>query len=681
MFWKFLIWSAVCAVISAPIYTEAQEGRRKALVETHLYALQQYRVPFGSSLPGSGGAIEPFGDGLLLVTAQGSLAQVSRFGDLTHLGGVDVPMNRAALERSEITKNPRFNIDKFRIGDLLLKEKKGNLEVYISHHYFTGTCMEVRISFTILGLESAIVTTPPVSWRTVFKADPCVEMRGQSVPIFEGHHIGGRMLLDGEHHILVVLGDHDLSGVRQGEAKISTDPHSHHGKLVRIDLRTGNAEILARGLRVPQGLAWDAEGNLWETEHGPEGGDELNLLISGLNYGWPEVTFGLQYGHRIWPHAQVQGRHSGFAQPVYAWVPSVAVSAMIVSDSQQFPLWKDDLLIASLKDQSIFRARLSENRVVYVERIHIGQGRIRDMVQTNDGSIALLLSNRKILFLTRSLEFCEDDYSRKHIYAIDCPPLGSDYYRSIMAEVGHTPVLRSRWEMYAHKNSLVYTKESCSQEDIDRYFFLHIVPVDKAALPDHRKQFGFDNLDFSFEDGGLWDRRRCLIIRLLPDYDISLIRTGQNISEGARWWEVEYVPDSTNPTKTGRGSTSLNGLSESPQLQSSGAALFRRRCSSCHNLYEQHDVGPHLVGVIGRKVGHVDRYSGSAALTSQNIVWTPQKLLDYLVNPARFAPGTSMAGVNTPEAEARVIVDFLRLMDAQRSATDEHHSHSHKQAE
>lgn len=562
MFWRFPIWSALCIVISASGLTEAEGGQGKALIETHLYALQQYRVPLDPFHPASGGAIEPFGDGLLLVTAQGRLAQVSRFGDVIYLGGSDVPMNRAALESSGIMKNPRFNINRFRIADVLLKEKEDELEIYVSHHYFTGTCMEVRISSTILGLENGTVTPPPVSWRTVFKADPCVKMRKKG-PMFQGHHIGGRMLLDGEHHILVVLGDLDLSGIRQGEAAISFDPHSHLGKLVRIELRTGNAEILVRGLRVPQGLARDAKGHLWETEHGPEGGDELNLLIPGLNYGWPEVTLGRQYGHRIWPHTQVQGRHSGFAQPVYAWVPSIGISATIVSDSQQFPLWKHDLLIASLAYQSIFRIRLSGNRVVYAERILVDQGKIRDMAQTQDGSIALLLEPPRILFLSRSLKFCKDGSPGNHIYTIDCSSPYNDYYQGIMAEVGTAPTLRSRWDIYTYKNKWVYTKESCTQEDIDRPFFLHIVPVDKAALPDHRKQSGFDNLGFHFEYGGLWDGKRCLFIRQLPDYDISLIRTGQNTSDGTRWWEVEYISDSKGPAKTGREPTSLNGLSES----------------------------------------------------------------------------------------------------------------------
>lgn len=403
-------------------------GGGESLIETHLYALQQQVVPIEAFHNYRGGAIEPLKDGLLLVTPQGRLTQVSRNGNVTYLGGIDVPMNRATLETYQIMKNEKFPIDEFRIGDVLLKEEKDELEVYVSHHYFSRTCMEFRISSTTLTLEGAALISPPVFWRTIFKADPCIKFGEKNSPSFNGGRVGGRMLLDGEDHILVVIGDHGLAGIPQGEAKISRDPRSHLGKLVRIELGTRNAEILVQGLRTPQGLVRDDKGNLWETEHGPEGGDELNLLIPGSDYGWPEVTFGRQYRSRIWPHAQVQGRHSGFAKPVYAWVPSIGTSAVIVSNSQQFPLWKGDLLIASLKKQSIFRVRLSENRVVYVERIRVRSGRIRDMVQTEDGSIALLLDTSKILFLTRSLKFCKDGSSGNHIYAIDCPPPHDDEY-------------------------------------------------------------------------------------------------------------------------------------------------------------------------------------------------------------------------------------------------------------
>ena len=578
MLQKFLIVLTICTAVSAPVHVRAEGRWIKTLMETHLYALQQHQVelePFRSP----GGAIEPFGNGLLLVTARGRLAQISRLGRVTYLGGIDVPTNRAILESHQIMDKPRFDISKFRIGDILLKENKDKLDVYVSHHYWTGKCVQFRISLTTLELENGSIPTPPTHWKTVFSATPCIKFQEHSLHPFPGHHIGGRMLADGEQHILVVIGDHELDGGDQGEPKISQNPDAHLGKLVRIELATGDAEVLVQGLRVPQGLVRDAKGNLWETEHGPEGGDELNLLIPGSNYGWPEVTFGREYGRRRWPHAQVQGQHSGFTRPVYAWIPSISISAVIVSDGQQFPLWKDDLLIASLSSssgQSLFRVRLSENRVIYIERIRIDQS-IRDMTQMEDGSVALLLDNSsKILFLTRSFEFCKDDSPKESIYATDCDLPRNDYYQNIMSEVGPDPIIRSRWNVYEHKNSLVYMKESCSQEDIAKTFFLHVLPVDEAVLPEHRKQYGFDNLDFDFGDGDLWDGKRCIMIRQLPDYDVSRITTGQDTSGLNRWWIGEHVFDINSPARIDRVPNSRKGSSESSQAEhpQAGAALF-----------------------------------------------------------------------------------------------------------
>ena len=112
---------------------------------------------------------------------------------------------------------------------------------------------------------------------------------------------------------------------------------SHIGKLVRIELTSGEVEIIAGGFRNPQGFARDADGKLWETEHGPQGGDELNLVRPGLNYGWPYVTHGIQYGNKIWPYSETQGRHDEFEKPVYAWIPAIGISNLIVSDSRFSP--------------------------------------------------------------------------------------------------------------------------------------------------------------------------------------------------------------------------------------------------------------------------------------------------------------------------------------------------------
>lgn len=196
----------------------------------------------------------------------------------------------------------------------------------------------------------------------------------------------------------------------------------HFGKLLRIHTDTGAAEIIARGLRNAQGLARDGDGNLWETEHGPQGGDELNLLEPHANYGWPRVSFGVGYGRRTHRRpAERLGRHDGFARPVFAWVPSIGISSMVVNDERFFPLWGDDLLIGSLRQRSLYRVRRHGGRVSYVERIDVGL-RIRDIAQLADGRIALLSTDGRVLFLSRAYApHCGPDADPRDVYSVNCP--------------------------------------------------------------------------------------------------------------------------------------------------------------------------------------------------------------------------------------------------------------------
>jgi cytochrome c2 len=132
----------------------------------------------------------------------------------------------------------------------------------------------------------------------------------------------------------------------------------------------------------------DPQGNIWETEHGPQGGDELNLLRQNLNYGWPIVTYGTDYGTFAWPLNPKQGDHEGFEAPFFAWVPSLGVSNLIGVEKDLFPVWKGDLLVSSLGYKRIYRLRIRNNRVEYEEPIEIGM-RIRDIVEGSDGRIVL----------------------------------------------------------------------------------------------------------------------------------------------------------------------------------------------------------------------------------------------------------------------------------------------------
>ena len=363
-------------------------------IESHLYALQQHVVALEKA-SATGGAIEPLGDTdtLLVVTPRGRIALVHPAGEVVYLRE-QVPMNQAALEDSALPKTSTVQSG-FRVADILLHEQAPDtFTLFVSHHYLTEDCVEFRISSTSLHLDSETeMTLSP--WQTLFIADPCLTFTNKGHDpnvVFAGGQAGGRMLMDGNEHLLIVIGAHGWDGQQRGRGRwpiISDDPDAHLGKLLRIHVTTGTAEILASGLRNPQGFARDADGTLWATDHGPQGGDELNILRPNLNYGWPYVTHGIQYGNEIWSYTKAQGRHDGFEMPMYSWIPAIAPSNLIISDSQLFPLWKHDLLIASLKALSLFRVRVHEKRVVYFEQIHIGK-RIRDITQMPDGRIALL---------------------------------------------------------------------------------------------------------------------------------------------------------------------------------------------------------------------------------------------------------------------------------------------------
>ena len=371
-------------------------------IESHLYALQSHVVALDRT-SATGGAIEPLGntDTLLVVTPRGRIALVHPAGEAVYLRE-QVPMNQATASDRLRTNDRVVQTAKvqygFRVTDILLHEQSlDTFTLFVSHHYLTEDCAEFRISSTSLHLDSALAMTFS-PWQTLFIADPCLTFtnKGHDPNVFfEGGQGGGRMLMDGDEHLLVVIGAHGWEAKMEGRGRwpiISDDPDAHLGKLVRIHVTTGTAEILASGLRNPQGFARDADGTLWAPDHGPQGGDELNILRPSLNYGWPYVTHGIQYGNEIWPYTKAQGRHDGFEMPVYSWIPAIAPSNLIVSDSQLFPLWKHDLLLASLKAHSLFRVRVHEKRVVYVEQIHIGT-RIRDITQMPDGRIALLAEN------------------------------------------------------------------------------------------------------------------------------------------------------------------------------------------------------------------------------------------------------------------------------------------------
>ena len=414
------VLAAACSDDPPPAPSAATATPEEApALTTHLYAFESESVKL-ESFYGSGGAIESIGEELLVATPKGKLALVFRDRTVEYLDG-NVPMNYTELESISTGENPDFDLYSFRVADILLKETPEGYILFATHHYFTGECVRFRLSSTTLVREGQMLTVLP-DWRTIFDAEPCLEQS-------DGwQNASGKMLTDGEEHLLVTIGNHTY-----GQRPIPSNLHL--GKLVRIEIETGGSEIIATGIRNSQGLARDAAGNLWATDHGPKGGDELNVLREGADYGWPLVSYGIGYGDislRLIEDEDT-GKHDGFVRPAFSWIQSTAMTAIAVNDEEHLPLWKDDLLIASLSANSLFRVRRYGTDVQHVERIELGY-RIRDIALMPDGRIALLRGDGGwVYFLSHSTKYCnEEARKQRNVYSINCesiapsPTLDSD---------------------------------------------------------------------------------------------------------------------------------------------------------------------------------------------------------------------------------------------------------------
>ena len=400
-------------------------------IETHLHALTSTPIRFGSVLDdgeGAGGAIDALCDDLLVVTSWGKLLLVS--GDEARLLDGQVPMSSAARDvrpraealipaELEMRLRRRFNPDNFRVADVLLDPQGPNRwRLFVTHHYADAESLRFRLSSTEIRRDGRRVIVSP-AWTAVLDIETGLDRASEMS--------GGRMLTDGPDRLLVVVGDHATPGLSQ-------DIDSHLGKLIRVDVATGRTQVLARGLRNPQGLARETEGTLWGTDHGPHGGDELNVLETGGDYGWPSVSHGVRYNSRILnvtdgAAGAAAGRHDGFSSPVFFWTPAVGIGSVIVNNPRSFPLWGNDLLVGSLLARAVFRVRRDGTDVKSVERIDVAQmraGGIRDMVQMPDGRIALLDGRGTVLFWSRSRSHCNERFEPGHVWSLHCPPVEAD---------------------------------------------------------------------------------------------------------------------------------------------------------------------------------------------------------------------------------------------------------------
>lgn len=216
-------------------------------------------------------------------------------------------------------------------------------------------------------------------------------------------HYGSRLAFDSEGFLFITVGDRQAPPRGDLEAHPAQDLSNHHGTTNRIhdDGRIpddnpfvnesgARPEIWSYGHRNQQGLAIHPEsGDIWATEHGPQGGDELNLIRPGLNYGWPVIGYGVNYRSGTAIH---EGTHrDGMEQPANFWVPSIATSGLMIYTGDVFPEWKGNIFVGGLTGTQIARLTLDGESVVSEETLVKGLGRIRDIRQGPDGYIYLAI--------------------------------------------------------------------------------------------------------------------------------------------------------------------------------------------------------------------------------------------------------------------------------------------------
>ncbi len=363
---------------------------------THLVDINEYTIPVGPFDGGSGGAIEEYGDGILFMEPKGPMGYVGYNGAVTYLD--ERPPMKLAEMIAWIDASPvGIYLEHYRMMDtLIVTEPSGQDFLYVSHHKFNNDCILFAISRIGVSMQDGKPAFSDAGWEEVFTARPCVPIPPNAKG-FAGLEGGGRMLSAGPGKLIVTVGDFEINGMH-GIPAVEQDPNFDLGKTIELNTETGESRIISMGHRNQQGLLIDSQNRIWTTEHGPRGGDELNLIHDGKDYGHPITTFGTDYGNprEDWPTNETQGWHDrAFEWPVYFYSPSIGLSGMVEGGGPQFDLWKTDLLITTLVGQKFLRMRLNGDAVISVETLDIGE-RMRDIIWLKDGSLAILTDGGNI---------------------------------------------------------------------------------------------------------------------------------------------------------------------------------------------------------------------------------------------------------------------------------------------
>ncbi len=283
-------------------------------------------------------------------------------------------------------------------------EGQGGLLEVVPHPNFTSNRL-LYLTYSKPIADGKQATTAVIRGRFENDRLTGVEQLFESISRGRGHY-GGKLAFDRSGYLFLSLGDRQVPPAGNLEAHPAQDLSNHHGVTVRlhddgrvpadnpfVNREGARPEIWSYGHRNVQGLAIHPEtGDVWTNEHGPLGGDELNRVVAGRNYGWPVIGFGVNYQTGLAIHAGTL--REGMEQPVHVWVPSIGISGLMIYTGDRFPQWRGNLFTGGLVGQQLARLTLQGQRVVNEETLVPQMGRIRDVRQGPDGFIYLVTEDR-----------------------------------------------------------------------------------------------------------------------------------------------------------------------------------------------------------------------------------------------------------------------------------------------
>ncbi len=348
-----------------------------------------------------GGSVVAVGEHLLISSPHGQLTYLDP-DDRLHALAIAAPLNIEELRGHRYYNEPTFVVRALRALDMLVMPAGDHeYDLFVTHDRFSSECVDFVVSSIRLHASPAGLR-PRGQWREVWRAGPCLRFADVGEMVGMPPQTGGRMVQLNDREIAVSVGDYGHVGVTD-RSSVAMDPAYDYGKIVALDVTTGQARRIAAGFRNPQGLTRDRRGRLWATDHGPQGGDEINLVVEGENYGWPVATYGMDYTSppERWPRSPRVSTHAGYARPRHAFVPSIGISAIAAADPREFPNWADSLLVASMRAQTLFVARMEGEDIVFAEPIPLGR-RLRDIETLPDGRLAILADGGTLLLISNA---------------------------------------------------------------------------------------------------------------------------------------------------------------------------------------------------------------------------------------------------------------------------------------